>query len=529
MSKKYLSLEEAARMLSLAPEELVRMREKGDVRGFADRGTWKFKHEDVESLLRRRQADSNPEVPLIDPASLTPPPIKKFNPDLGEQPTIIRRDRPAENDDNLLSADDDNLSQDSDSDVRLVGGPEMDLDFDVEGDSDVKLVGLRGGVPGNIGTDPEIPIKKLGSDSDVRLVRADSDSDVTLAGDHSDSDVQLIGGVTDDEISLKDLDEGGTDHDINQKKAGKPAEHNSDSDVKLVSGNDSSPSIGDVSLLDDDDDAIAIDFEPDRSHQASVLDDESGISLGRDSSLLLGESGISLAGPNDSGINLELNDDDGLTLALDDDDDSGISLDAGESGISLESADSGISLESAESGISLADDSHGGTVPMMDIFGDDDEAATQFDVASIKDEDSGYDMLAGGATGEMNAVEDSVSDAVFDLDDDQVEDVAANEYGEEEMDLEAGSFEEEDLDVFDADEGAFQEAGAEGFAGAPSGRIRATEAEWDTATFVGLAIGSLLLLVCGVVMVDLVKNTATAATPNPIAGQVIELLGGLYK
>ena len=38
--KKYLSLEEAAKLLKLQPEELIRLREKGDVRGFADRGTW---------------------------------------------------------------------------------------------------------------------------------------------------------------------------------------------------------------------------------------------------------------------------------------------------------------------------------------------------------------------------------------------------------------------------------------------------------------------------------------------------------
>ncbi|WP_437230872.1 helix-turn-helix domain-containing protein [Planctomicrobium sp. SH661] len=515
MSKKYLSLDEAASMLGLAPEELVRLREKGEVRGFADRGTWKFKHEDIESLQRRRQADSNPEVPLMD----LPAPSAKNRPDLGEQPTVIRKDRPIEHDDNLLAGDTGLNRSDSDSDVRLVGGPDLDLDFDVEGDSDVKLVGLRGSIPNNAGTDPEIVIKKPGSDSDVRLVRSDSDSDVTLAGDNSDSDVQLVGGATELELSLKDIDEGGTDHDLTQKK---PQDlYKSDSDVKLVAG-DSPQSIGDVTLMDDDDDAIAIDFNPDRSRNASVLDDESGISLGRDSSLLLGESGISLAGPSDSGIALELNsDDDGLTLALDED--SGITLDAGESGISLEAADSGISLEPTESGISLADDSHGGTVPMMDIFADDEDGGeTQFEVPSLSD-DSDYD-----ATGVMDVVDGSASDAVFDLDEDQ--EAADGEYAEDDMDLEASGFEdEEDLDVFDADEGAFAASGAEGYAAPASGRMRAAETEWDTATFVGLSIGSLLLIVCGLVMIDLVKNTATAETPNPVSGQVIEILGGLYK
>jgi excisionase family DNA binding protein len=54
--KKYLSLEEAARWLGLPPDELVRLRERGDVRGFADRGTWKFRLEDVEEYVRRRDS-----------------------------------------------------------------------------------------------------------------------------------------------------------------------------------------------------------------------------------------------------------------------------------------------------------------------------------------------------------------------------------------------------------------------------------------------------------------------------------------
>lgn len=517
MSKKYLNLDEAAQMLAMAPEELVRLRERGDVRGFADRGTWKFKSEDIESLLRKRQADSSPELPLIDP-SLPLADARGSKSDMGEQPTVIRRER-ASDSDNLLSSENDRSMTDSDSDVRLSSGTEMDLDFDIEGDSDVKLSGIPGSSQqNNFGTDPEIVINKLGSDSDVRLVRSDSDSDVKLTAD-SDSDVKLTSlDVTDAEVSLRPVtEEGGTDHGMSLKKKN---DQNSDSDVKLVSSD--SAIVGDVSLMDDDDDAIAIDFNTDHSRNASVLDDDSVVPTGRDSSLLLGESGISLAGPSDSGINLELNDDAGLTLAIDDE--SGISLDAGESGISLESAESGISLESAESGISLEED-HGGTVPMIDIFADDDAGSTHFEVESMPGEDSSFDMLSGGATGEIDTLEDSASDAVFNLDDEVEEGV--DEFGED-MDLEAEAMDGE-LDVFDADEAAFDEAGAEGFSAAPVGRMRSAEAEWGTMTFVGLSIGSVLLVLCGVVMVDLVKNTATAATPNPVSGQILELIGGLFK
>ncbi|SFI01176.1 helix-turn-helix domain-containing protein [Planctomicrobium piriforme] len=508
MTKKYLSLDEAARILGIPQDELVRLREKGDIRGFADRGTWKFKQDDVESLGRRRQADSSPEVPLYDPEK------EARRGDLGEQPTVIRRDKPNGND-NLLAGDDARSSMDSDSDVRLVGGPDLDLGFGADSDSDVKLMGIEATGIDNLGTDPELPIFKSGSDSDVKLVRPDSDSDVKLAGDNSDSDVQLIGGETEREITMKPAASkaaGKTDSDLTLQK-----KRNSDSDVRLV-GNDSGP-VGDVTFLDDDD-AVAIDFDPDRSRQASVLDDESGISLGGDSSLLLGESGISLAGPNDSGIALDLNDDDeGLTLALDDE--SGISLDAGESGISLESAESGISLENAESGISL-DDSHG-TMPMMDIMGGDDDDQTNFEIPSLNDDDR--DSSDADVTGVMDI--HGSSDDVFTLDEEAEGEADAFD---EDMDLEAESMEEEqDLDVFDAGEGTFEGSETEGYASSSVGRMPQAETEWGTATFVGLTVASLLLLLCGAVMIDLVKHTATASQMNPVSGKMVEIFGGLHK
>ncbi len=50
MSKKYYDLEEAAALLGMPKDQLNRLREQGQIRGFADRGTWKFRDEDVEKL-----------------------------------------------------------------------------------------------------------------------------------------------------------------------------------------------------------------------------------------------------------------------------------------------------------------------------------------------------------------------------------------------------------------------------------------------------------------------------------------------
>ena len=52
MAKKYLTLEEAAEMLGLPSEQVVRAREQGELRGFADRGSWKFRESDIQEFAR---------------------------------------------------------------------------------------------------------------------------------------------------------------------------------------------------------------------------------------------------------------------------------------------------------------------------------------------------------------------------------------------------------------------------------------------------------------------------------------------
>src|SRR5438552_11716674 len=64
MVQGYYTLEEAARILGLATEELSQMRERREVRAFADRGTWRFRTQDIEELPRRRGQGSNPDLPL---------------------------------------------------------------------------------------------------------------------------------------------------------------------------------------------------------------------------------------------------------------------------------------------------------------------------------------------------------------------------------------------------------------------------------------------------------------------------------
>ena len=389
MAKKYLSLEEAAREAGMSVDNLKQLRERGEIRGFSDGGTWKFKSDDVEELKRTQQADSNPDVPL-----LTDEELEDGSSILGmeeedlvsEQPTVIRGSNPLEQDSDAflvgLSSDSDvqlisneMLSDDggmdlvsmgqSDSDVRLVDAGMTDLGSD----SDVKLVG---------GSESDVKLVG-GSDSDVLIVGG-SDSDVRIMEDDSDSDVQL---VPESEAELK------TEHDL---PVIKDEEEDSDSDVTLVPAPADSglelDSDSDVTLAPPADSGIALEVA---ETDASVFDEEeSGISLGDGSSITLAaDSGISLEkigsdsgmhkgrkdaaaendsdldlNTDDSGISLEGFDDSGISL-MDDDSDDFIGL-VEDSGIELTPMDSGIALESlADSGIALDADASDRTVPMM--------------------------------------------------------------------------------------------------------------------------------------------------------------------
>ncbi len=377
MAKKYLNLDEAAELLGISEEELKRVRERGDLRGFSDRATWKFKQEDVEEYARRRQADSDPEVQIYSDSEIqtgdTPGSSTVLGDDddiVGDQATVVRGSEGF-------------LQGTSDSDVRLIlddsltagddaSDPEISLG---ESDSDVRLV------------DDAKPIVDSGSDSDVQLVGSDTDSDVRLASaegkadkDDSDSDVQLVGSDTDSDVrlsspkgeSLGDTDSdvelmgSDSDDDVTGKSESSVMLGDSDSDVQLV------PSGGDSSNINLGDDAsgILLDYNSD-SDVRLVAEDESGVRTGSESDVKLGgpiapppgsESEIALTADGDSEIKLGAPDDDDAESVLSEESDlalsdsSGVGLGfAADSGISLESGDSGISLETADSGISLED------------------------------------------------------------------------------------------------------------------------------------------------------------------------------
>jgi excisionase family DNA binding protein len=181
MASKYLSIEEAVEILGIPQDQITRLREAGELRGFADRGTWKFRTEDIEEFARTQQADSSEDgglgaqdlLPIDDDFNSqgTTSLLDDDDEVSADQPTLLQ---PSVDDEPLLLIDDV-----SDSDVRLVIDAELEPENLGESDSDVRLVLDEDPMLGasdsevQLVSNPQATDDMVGSDSDVKLVAAD--------------------------------------------------------------------------------------------------------------------------------------------------------------------------------------------------------------------------------------------------------------------------------------------------------------------------------------------------------------------
>ncbi len=387
MASKYLSIEETVELLGIPQDEITQLREAGELRGFADRGTWKFRTEDIEEFARSRQADSSED------GGLAAQDLLPVDDDFDSQGTTSLLD-----DDDEVSADQPTLLQPSVDDEPL-------LSIDDASDSDVRLV-----------IDAELEPEELGeSDSDVRLV-LDADPMPGV----SDSEVQLVS----DPRATDDMP-------------------GSDSDVKLVAADPLDATVIETPRGAEDLELTEISEESSLTLEPAA---DSGISLEA-----VAESGISLEGADESGISLEpsgsgveLGDvtiaDSGISLDLDDG--SGIALDlnqkADETQLEVpalvdDSVDDGTDFEMA----GADDDNETSTDTSVLLFDDEDDAddysATVvkksddvdiFDEFEDLDEDDDLDVV-DDIFGEDDELEDL---DVFDADDDLFDEEEPEDY-----------------------------------------------------------------------------------------------------
>jgi excisionase family DNA binding protein len=153
---QYYTLEEAARVLHMSQDEVKKLAEEKKVRTFRDRGTLRFRAQDIDEVARSLGLGSEPELQLGE----VPPPKK------GNSPTPKKVPKPAEGEEDVF---DFNLSVDDDSDQVEIGHLPPSSG------------GSKGG-PSSSGR-KRSPPPEPGSDSDVRLVPDGGDVDFELSAE----------------------------------------------------------------------------------------------------------------------------------------------------------------------------------------------------------------------------------------------------------------------------------------------------------------------------------------------------------
>lgn len=314
--KKFLTSEDISQLFGIDESTLQNLVQSGDLKALADRGTWKFRREDIESLISSGRLQATRELPAVDDLDF-------------DGPIEFAQESSAQDQLDFLELDEDALSEQST--VISTGLPqdldELQLSFTEDPDlssGDVHIFE---------------PSESLASDSDI-LVRGSLSSELPEFPETvSQSDVTQIPESpqieNDPENPVDFLSSLGM---VDEEPETTPATDRTLAEADAFIRPENPEVTEELSIVADD------EFDIDSVFDQDTLEGngESGITLETE------DSGISLEAP-DSGISLEAPDS-GFSLVTED---SGISLDAGDSGISLEPDESGISLDAGDSGISL--------------------------------------------------------------------------------------------------------------------------------------------------------------------------------
>ena len=510
---QFYTLEEAARVLGMSPEELKGKAQHREVRAFLDGGSWRFRVVDVDELARRRGLGSDPELHLSD---LDVPESPSADLDLSEfamgvaQPDLAQPTMDIATSHSSAGSDHDILLDD----LSLPPNP-------VTGSSSV-IIGMEHA--GKLPSDSDVRLmpdsSKSSSDSDVRLApreryKAPSDSDVTLIAEDTSSH-EMIAGASDTAVRQSPL--LGSSAEV----AAQPGSR--DSDFELT------PS----SVIDALQPDSGSDFELSAMDGGSDEFEATPLRKPSDSDVTAAEpglSGINLSRPSDSGINLL-----GGGLDLDRQDSieltplSGDDIKTAPKAPAKKPAATPPPAAAAKKASSAATPLPGARKGEKDIFDD-----TDFEVDALSSDDEGSDdrtMQLEAAGSDFDLEESDTGSEVFAIDEDDVDQNAATAVGS--MAIED---EEEEDDGFEAATSGEMSANAwdvESEA-TPSGSVRSAPtsmmagagaaAEWGGLWVGTLGVASVLMMLLAFVGMDLVRNLYEFRADTPASGIVKSLAG----
>lgn len=367
MVQGYYTIDEAARILKMSPEKLSQMAQKREIRAFADRGTWRFRTQDVEEMARR-QGQASDEVPnLANMASGGTPTSPKG------KATHLAGTEPLGFELNPESADvvDVGKSPGTGSSVLSAVVPKPGSDSDVhivsDSDQDMQLPG-EGGKKAGAGKkgSPTPP-----TDSEPQIVPFDDSPDLGAQGPKSpsDSDVRLEKDPKTSSGELPATEEVHIDLDTDLIKAEEAARSSAMGKAKpKPRAKTPDPKVSPFELSD-----VDVNLPKSPSDSTRPTGDSDVVTLGELSPKgeLAGSSasGINLHSPTDSGINLEKSKKgtDETSPSSSSEIEFELSLDSGSTPSPAADSDSSVNeldLESSSSEFELTLDDTGGLAPL---------------------------------------------------------------------------------------------------------------------------------------------------------------------
>ncbi|MEX2091375.1 MAG: excisionase family DNA-binding protein [Pirellulales bacterium] len=467
MAQKFVSLDEAAAQLGISKDRLNELRENGKVRAYRDGASWKFRADDVEKLVAEGIPAAGSDVALNldeEPAQAAAGELSDIqlgsdiDLDLGEDEPLSS---PAASDVNLDDLDEPTVPVDGTSEgevLELTGSEDVDEFSDSILLSETEIGESTDRPPSTI-----IGKAEMAADLDLEIAASDSDasakSDVRLA-DPSKSNVFSPGArdaVLDTEPpslsdNFGDLDELEIDLEAESSRILSPEDlTKAQQAAKSKSDQAKAAEFSDLELATSD------------SSPGGVLDSHAGGSN-------VGLSGLSA---------LELEGDDGDVLG----DGSDITLSSESSGINIISpSDSGLALDE----VPLAMGSSSPIASGLDLGPTSDDVALE--PLEVAEDEGGAEPFALTPFGEEASEEEEDSSQIIPLD----------EVSEDEA-LLGGTQRSAAVDALSDD-----------FAAIPAGVMSASEPVVDvpfsTANIAGLSLCLLLLVMCGMMVFDLLRN-----------------------
>jgi hypothetical protein len=517
---QFYTLEEAARVLGMNPEDLKNKAQQREIRAFLDGGSWRFRVVDVDEMARQRGLGSDAELRLSDldlPGGGSQTEVGEI--DLTEFELGVGK-----SDLGGATVDLGQYPESRNLGSRSSGDSEHDILLD---DTSVPPGPMAGSSSIIIGM---TPTGKQPSDSDVKIIpdiaKGAGDSDVRLATPvakpkpPSDSDVTLIKDDTSDRGVFASSTSGET-------QFGPSPVLDSSDDVPAHPGDDSDFELGSPA-------GVIEALEPDSGSdfELTALDESDEYSSAPPSKP--SDSDVTAGNPNLSGINLSRPSDSGINLQ------SASSIGRVDFSDSIELAPlSGDDIKSPESKPAAAkpkplmSDTQMTASPVKRSAGDKDIFDdTDFEVdAPLTDDSSDDQTVQLEAASDFELEESDTGSEVFAVDEEEVDQNAATAMG-------PSSFAEED----DEEDDGFDEAVSTEMASAWSAETSTPSAasagpamvlqrdvapEWGGLWVSLLGVTTFLLLFMTFLSWDLMRNLYDFHENSPASG-IVSSLSGLF-